>query len=131
MVEYGAQEGGRVHTPRGLGDPVSAGREKRPTTRSLSRWTADLAGRPEAVAVCGRVLEGLLDEDLATWGFSRRELEQELASVDGAGPARRRRKSGRYALERALLVRLRRNIHHNAFGRLVKRLRAACDVLLR
>jgi len=28
-------------------------------------------------------------------------------------------------------VRLRRNIHDNAFGRRVEQLRAACDVLLR
>ena len=37
----------------------------------------------------------------------------------------------RYRLQRKLLVTLRRNIHQNAFGRLVKRVRMACDVLLR
>jgi hypothetical protein len=30
-----------------------------------------------------------------------------------------------------LLVFLHRNIHRNAFGRLVRRIRFACDVLLR
>ena len=43
----------------------------------------------------------------------------------------RSRPLNRYALERRLLLRLRRNIRHNAFGKLVKRLRWACDVLLR
>ena len=37
----------------------------------------------------------------------------------------------RYSLERRLLVRLRRNIHRNAFGRGVRRIRLLCDVLLR
>ena len=37
----------------------------------------------------------------------------------------------RYRLQRKALVMLRRNIHHNAFGRVVKRVRLFCDVLLR
>jgi hypothetical protein len=48
-------------------------------------------------------------------------------------PARKapRRRLARYALERKLIVMLRRNIHRNAFGQLVRQVRAACDVLLR
>ena len=37
----------------------------------------------------------------------------------------------RYALERKLLVALRRNIHRNRLGRLLKRVRFALDVVLR
>ena len=47
-------------------------------------------------------------------------------------PARpKRRALTRYALERKLLVLLRRNIHQNALGRLVRSVRSLCDVLLR
>src|SRR5437764_1307876 len=37
----------------------------------------------------------------------------------------------RYALERKVLVALRRNIHHNTLGRVLKRVRFALDVVLR
>ena len=37
----------------------------------------------------------------------------------------------RYRLERKLLVALRRNIHQNTLGRVLKRLRFALDVVLR
>jgi len=37
----------------------------------------------------------------------------------------------RYRLERKLLVALRRNIHQNALGRVLKRVRFGLDVVLR
>jgi hypothetical protein len=129
MVEYGSA--GKTESARGLGDPTSVSREQRPTTTSLARWAKDLAGKPAAVAYAERLVDGLLDEDLASWGFERREIQKELAAVDQGAKVVRSRPLTRYALERRLLLRLRRNIHHNAFGRLVKRLRWACDVLLR
>ena len=74
------------------------------------------------------------------WGFvlalprERPRPTQVRADLDGLSPADAgpsRRELTRYALERRLLVRLRRNIHHNALGALVRRIRWACDVLLR
>ncbi|MCZ6464932.1 MAG: sulfotransferase [Proteobacteria bacterium] len=131
MVNYGEQEGGVTKTARGLGDPVSVQREKRPTTRSLARWASDLAGQPEAVALCARILESLTDEDLETWGYARREIEAELDAVDLDAPRQRRSRWNQNAIERAVVVRLRRNIHHNALGRIVRRIRFYCDALLR
>lgn len=131
MVDYGEQQQGRAEAARGLGDPITVARETRPTTRSLARWAEDMAGDAGKLEQSARILVQLADEDLAAWGFSRRELEEQLAAVPGAAPRRRGRGLSRYSLERRLLVRLRRNIHHNAFGRLVRRVRNACDVLLR
>jgi len=131
MVDYGAGGGRPATAPRGLSDPVTVGRESRPTTSSLARWAKDLAGRPEDVALCREILARLPDEDLETWGYRRADIEAELAEIPPTGERRRRRPLTRYALERRLLVRLRRNIHHNALGRLVRRVRGACDVLLR
>ncbi len=130
MVEYGA-EGAPAAAGRGLGDPITVARETRPTTKSLAKWAQDLAGRPARIAQARRILAALFDEDLETWGFSRAEIEAGLAAVDphakpGRGPA-----LTRYTLERRILVRLRRNIHHNALGRLVRSVRRVCDVLLR
>jgi hypothetical protein len=131
MVDYG-EAGPNRAAARGLGDPVTVAREKRPTTRSLARWAEEWAGQPGKVAQAREILARLDDADLAAWGFGRGELAAELAAVPAAAaPHRRRVRTTRYALERRLLVRLRRNIHHNALGRLVRRIRTLCDVLLR
>jgi hypothetical protein len=130
MVAYGESEAGARPAAAGLGDPTGVAREKRPTTASLARWTSALAGDPGKQAQAAEIVARLLDEDLETWGYDRKTLEAELAALE-PGVARPRRPLTRYALERRLLVRLRRNIHHNAFGRLVRRVRDACDVLLR
>ena len=130
MVDYG--DAGEVATGRGLGDPMTVSSQSRPTTASLARWAADLSGRPEALARCRLILEALDDRDLETWGFARAEISAELDAVDGQASGRRRsRPLSRHVLERRLLVALRRNIHRNAFGRLVQRVRRVCDVLLR
>jgi hypothetical protein len=132
MVDYGDQPGATGSTTaRGLGDPMTVAREKRPTTASLSKWAADMSGRPQKIQQCEALLESLLDEDLATWGYSRGEIQAELAAIDPAGSARKKPPLTRHTLERKLLVWLRRNIHHNALGRLVRKIRFACDVLLR
>ena len=131
MVRYGESEG-VAPAARGLGDPVTVARETRPTTASLGKWAQTLAARPAGVAVARRILASLLDEDLAAFGTTRAELEHELAVAAGT-PARPPPwlPRTRHALERRLLVALRRNIQHNAFGRLVRRVRFLCEVLLR
>jgi hypothetical protein len=131
MVDYGESAEGRRESARGLGDPITVARETRPTTRSLERWSGDMTGNPDRLAQADRILASLLDEDLETWGYSRHELEQQLAAVDPGGAPQQRRALTRYVFERKLLVLLRRNIHHNALGRLVRRIRSLCDVLLR
>jgi hypothetical protein len=131
MIEYGEQAETPVATTRGLGDPVTVGRETRPTTRSLARWSRDLAGSPERIEQAQRILAALSDEDLETWGHARNAIEAELSAIDAAGSRPARRPLSRHALERRLLVLLRRNIHQNAFGRLVRQVRRVCDVLLR
>lgn len=131
MVDYGESEKGRERAAAGLGDPITVAREKRPTTASVAKWTRDLAGDPAKIEQCERLLAGLLDEDLAAWGTTRGELEEQLAAVDPKGPRRKRPRLTRYTLQRRLLVRLRKNVRHNALGRVLRRIRWACDVLLR
>jgi len=129
MVEYG-RDGDAPKAAAGLGDPIGVAREKRPTTKSVARWAESLAEDPAKLAQARRILERLLDPDLETWGYPRAGIVEQLNAVAPSGRSPRRAWN-RYALERRLLVRLRRNIHRNAFGRLVRRVRFACDVLLR
>ncbi|MEN8182473.1 MAG: sulfotransferase [Myxococcota bacterium] len=130
MIDYGSGEEGTKTAPRGLGDPMTVGRESRPTTRSIGKWAQQLGSDPGKLAQAREILGRLLDPDLETWGHPRGEIEAELEAVRSTDAAPRRRLS-RYRLERKLVVALRRNIHTNALGRLVRRARDLCDVLLR
>jgi hypothetical protein len=131
MIEYGRSEEAAPQAGRGLGDPITVNRETRPTTRSVGKWAEALAADPTLLAQCREIAERLADEDLALWGTPGPELRKMLAELAPAGASPSRTRLTRYALERRLLVALRRNIHHNAFGRLVRRVRTVCDVLLR
>jgi len=130
MVDYGASAAGATRAAAGLGDPTTVTREGRPTTRSVDRWARDMAGDPERVLQAREILAHLTDEDLRTWGYERKDLEADLDAVEPRARPPRRRMT-RYLLERKLLVALRRNIHRNLLGRVVRRVREVCDVLLR
>jgi hypothetical protein len=131
MVEYGSAEDAAPKAGRGLGDPITVNRESRPTTGSIAKWAEALRADPARLAQCRTIAERLADEDLALWGTPGPELRKTLAELVPAGAGAPRPALTRYTLERRLLVLLRRNIHHNAFGRLVRRVRTVCDVLLR
>ncbi len=131
MIDYGDAEGAARPVAAGLGDPVTVDRQKRPTTQSVGKWAAALAADPVRLGQSREIAARLTDEDLATWGLSGPELRKSLAEIapHAAGPSRAQ--LSRYAVERRLLVALRRDIHTNALGRLVRRVRTLCDVLLR
>jgi len=131
MVEYGRASGPALHTDRGLGDPVTVDRETRPTTRSIDKWQEALAQHPERLVQCRDIAARLTDPDLERWGTPGPELRRELAALVPHGAPSRSRQS-RYALERRLLVFLRRSIRrHPRLGTLVRQLSTLCDVLLR
>jgi hypothetical protein len=126
VLEYQA-EGAKGE---GLGDPINVSRHTRPVTGSVDKWAAALAAAPEKIALLRRIIERLDPDDLRAWGFPLETLFAPLEAA-GTGAKPRRTRLTRYALQRKLLVLLRRNIHQNALGRLLKRLRFALDVLLR
>jgi len=118
----------------GLGDPIGVQQHDRPTTASVDKWARAVAGHEARQALLQQMIARISDEDLATWGYTRESLWAPLegVSTEQAATARRgARRWDRYRLERWLLLHLRRNIHHNALGRLLARVRLYCDVLLR
>jgi hypothetical protein len=133
MVDYGDAEGAPRAAARGLGDPVTVARERRPTTTSVAKWAETLAASPARRAQAEAILGHLLDEDLETWGHPRAALEAELRGLPAAAGPAKRPPLTRYALERRALVVARRHVQRDTLGlrRLVRAVRAACDVLLR
>ncbi len=131
MLRYRETSGPARSVPAGLGDPVRVDRETQATPRSVDRWRGALAADPALLAQSREIVAQLLDPDLEAWGYRAGQLRSELAALEprGAGPGRS--ELTRYAVERRLLVALRKNIHSNALGRGVQRLRRLCDVLLR
>lgn len=115
----------------GLGDPTGVRAHSRPVTSSVSKWAADIANNPPVLALVSRVLDELADEDLELLGYPRAAIVEKLAAAKGAPVPVRAKGPLRYRLERKTLVALRRNIHHNALGRGLKRVKFALDVLLR
>ena len=132
MVDYGSAPNAKGESTRGLGDPTTVAQQSRPTTDSLSKWAKAATGKSERVALYQEIIARLADEDLETWGFSRAEIVRELDAIDLAGVPAPRPRLTRYALERRVLVGIRRRIQpDNGLGWLVKKVREVCDVLLR
>jgi hypothetical protein len=100
-------------------------------TSSVSKWAAEIAADPATLALVSQVLDELDPADLATLGYPRERIVAELEVAKGAPVPVKAQGPLRYRLERKALVALRRNIHHNALGRALKRLRFALDVVLR
>jgi len=128
-IEYGRHE----FDSKGLGDPLGVAQHSRPVTDSVEKWAHELAADPAKLAIVRDMVGTIDDADLETWGFPRATFlaPVEAAARAGAKPPPAPPFFDRYRLQRKALVVLRRNIQHNAFGRVVKRVRVVCDVLLR
>jgi sulfotransferase family protein len=116
---------------KGLGDPTGVRQHTRPVTSSVSRWAAEIAANPATLALVTNALDRLDPADLETLGHPREKIIEQLRAAAGAPVPARTKGPLRYRMERKVLVALRRNIHENAFGRALGRLRFAIDVLLR
>jgi hypothetical protein len=128
-INYGEHE----HESKGLGDPLGVKQHSRPVTDSVEKWANELAADAEKLAIVRDMVGTIADADLETWGFPRATF---FAPVDAAARSGAKRPPrpplfDRYRLQRKALVVLRRNIQTNALGRVVKRVRLLCDVLLR
>jgi hypothetical protein len=97
----------------------------------VSKWAAEIASSPETLALVGHVLDELDPADLATLGYPRERIVAQLEAAKGAPVPVKRQAPLRYGLQRRALVALRRNIHHNTLGRVLRRVRFALDVMLR
>lgn len=128
MVEYGKHD----QPQKGLGDPLGVKQHDRPVTTSVDKWIEEFAGDLPKIEFVRRIILQLDPDDLLVWGYDRDDILRGLDTASGRTPAQRRTpRLDRYRLQRRILVALRRNIHHNAIGRVLRRLRFALDVVLR
>jgi len=115
-----------------LGDPTGVHQHDRPVTSSIASWAGEIAADADTLRLVRNLIDALDPGDLDTLGYPRDRIMAQLDEAAGRGGRPRKRKAPlRYSLQRKILVRLRKNIHHNTLGRILKRLRFALDVLLR
>ena len=130
MIAYGEK---KLET-KGLGDPIGVAKDKKPNTKSIEKWALEVHENPARLALLEQMVAKLSDQDLQTWGYTRTSLWDALETVDPAkakAVQRSARAWNRYAIERRMLLVLRRNIHNNWFGRVVRKVRFIADILLR
>jgi hypothetical protein len=125
-VQYGERFEARTGGP---GDPIAVGKHGRPVTESLDKWAAEVAADPAKLALARDMIDRLDPADLATWGHGPESLWAPLAragQVDAPRPV-----WNGYTMQRRVLMALKKGIHERPHGKVVKRIRYYCDVLLR
>ncbi len=121
----------------GLGDPIGVGRHNKPVTSSLEKWASHVAVDPAKRALLEHMLDSLDPDDVRTLGYDPATLLEPLERVDvpkaqmKASEQAAKDRWDRYKLQRRALVMLRKDVHHNLLGRLLKKLRFYCDLILR
>lgn len=123
-ITYGKHK----HISKSFGDPMSVEKHERPVTDSVDTWAQDLLARPEAMRIARENVAALDPAHVAAWGYDKDRL---FDAVEGGEAAPTHTPLNTYRLKREVLLRLRKNIHHNALGAVVKKVRYYCDVLLR
>jgi hypothetical protein len=124
-VEYG--DAGE--TKRGMGDPIMVHKLGRPVTESVDKWALELAADDEKRRLAESMIARLEGPDLAAWQWPPQALWAPLEAA-GVGPPPKPPRN-QYTLQRRVMLALKKDIHNRPHGKLVKRLKYYCDVLLR
>ena len=127
MIHYGGEG-----KSEGLGDPLGVAQHDRPTTASLDKWVRELSHDAQKRRFMEGIVAQLDPNDLRTLGYPPEDLWKPLekAGLGNAPPASP--KLNRYRLQRKAIVALREHARKGGvFQRALKKVRLACDVLLR
>ena len=103
----------------------------RPVTSSKDKWVLELAADKRKFEIVAKQLAGVTPEDLEMWGTPKETLWKALVEADPKLYKARKQEWTRYVLTRKLLIWLRRDIHNRPHGKLIRRIRFLCVVLLR
>lgn len=124
-VNYGS----RFDSKKGPGDPISVNQHSRPVTASVHKWAAELSREPAKLELARRMIDSLDPDDLALWGWPVERIFDALEEVGGVAPPRPVLNA--YTMQRKVMLALKKDIHERPHGKVIKRLRYYCDVLLR
>lgn len=124
-IEYGQ----RSKVEKGPGDPITVQKHGRPVTDSLDKWAAELRGDPSKLRIAREMTDRLDPTDLDIWGCPKDRLFDALEQTSEVEPPKRVWNS--YTMQRKVLLTLKKNIHDRPHGKVIKRVRYYCDVLLR
>jgi hypothetical protein len=114
----------------GMGDPIGVKKHDRPTTESVEKWVPELLAEPAKLKQARDIIARLSDADLETWGYPRASI---FAPLEGASAAKLPRPPlfNKYVFQRRVMLALKKDIDKRPHGRMVKKLKYYCDVLLR
>jgi hypothetical protein len=125
-----AVEYGKAAPPkRGMGDPITVDREDRPVVDKIDKWAAELAHDADKRALAEQMIARIDPVDLDAWQWPSDALWAPIEMAGGAPPPKPARNS--YTFQRRLMLALKKDIHSRPHGKLVKRVKYYCDVLLR
>ncbi len=116
---------------QGMGDPIGVKKHDRPSTESLEKWVSELAQDSDKRALAQRMIDALTDEDLETWGYPKAEIFVPLEGASAGKPPPRPPLFNKYVFQRRVMLALKKDIDKRPHGRLVRRIKYYCDVLLR
>lgn len=114
---------------QGMGDPMTVDQEARPVTDSVDKWAAELAADPSKRSLAEEMLGRIDPSDLDVWLAPLDDIWAQLEAESGAHAPKRKRNS--YTFQRRVMLALKKDIHQRPHGKVVKRLKYYCDVLLR
>lgn len=124
-VEYGK----KFQAKKGPGDPISVSQHDRPVTESVEKWATELVSDAGKLAIARDIAAKLDPADLVTWGYDPTHLFDALETAGGKPPPKPVLNA--YTMQRAVMLALKKNIHERPHGKLIKKVRYYCDVLLR
>jgi Sulfotransferase family len=125
-VNYGKH----FEAKEGMGDPIGVKKHDRPSTESVDKWVAELLASPRKRKLARELIEQLDEGDLETWGYPKDRLFAPLSS-GRAGKIPRPPLLNKYVFQRRVMLALKKNIDKRPHGRVIKRIKYYCDVLLR
>lgn len=115
-----------------LGDPIGLQQFQSASDSSLTKWVDELQQNSAKLQCMKKLVKQLDEQDLITLGYPPDQIWQPLENGNTKTNSRQSWSLNRYKIERKLIVHGRTLVRkYSAMSRNLKRLRLACDVLLR
>lgn len=124
-VEYG--KAGPIK--KGMGDPIAVHTHDRPVADNVDKWAAELARDSDKRMLAEQMIGQIDPADLEAWQWPTDALWAPI-EVAGGGPAPKPARNS-YTFQRRVMLALKKDIHNRAHGKIIKRVKYYCDVLLR